>query len=121
MIFLTTAVYSLLGISRKMPFLLQLWDTPPSVLLPCICAGVLLAIGLRKVYLWSRLRHIPGPRLAAWSSGWQVAGVLSGQYHEWLKEAIDEHGASGLPAPHSQRGRRNGDLSSLSPASWIIT
>ncbi|KAI6769571.1 hypothetical protein HG530_004200 [Fusarium avenaceum] len=41
---------------------------------------------------WYRLRHIPGPTGAGWSSWWQLRGALSGRYHEHLKDAADKFG-----------------------------
>ncbi|KFA48553.1 hypothetical protein S40293_00417, partial [Stachybotrys chartarum IBT 40293] len=55
-------------------------------------AAILLCLGIRKIHLWYRLRHIPGPSSAAWSIWWQLSGALGGQYHERLKEAADEYG-----------------------------
>ncbi|KAF4980148.1 hypothetical protein FZEAL_3767 [Fusarium zealandicum] len=54
-----------------------------------ILAATLVA---RQFQRWHRLRHIPGPRFAAWSSWWQLRGALSGRYHQHLKDAADEHG-----------------------------
>ncbi|KAM0292219.1 hypothetical protein ACHAO9_003192 [Fusarium lateritium] len=44
---------------------------------------------IRRSY---RLRHIPGPARAGWSSWWQLRGALSGRYHEHLKNAADQFG-----------------------------
>ncbi|KAF4343210.1 pisatin demethylase (cytochrome P450) [Fusarium beomiforme] len=55
-------------------------------------ALLLLAQVIRLVRRWSRLRHIPGPTGAGWSSCWQCRGALSGRYHEHLKNAADQFG-----------------------------
>ncbi|KAL7811228.1 cytochrome P450 [Trichoderma aethiopicum] len=46
----------------------------------------------RRIYLWQRLRHIPGPPGAGWTIWWQLSGAMSGRYHERLKEAADTYG-----------------------------
>ncbi|PNP66730.1 hypothetical protein FNYG_13460 [Fusarium nygamai] len=53
---------------------------------------LLIAQSVRLVRRWSRLRHIPGPASAGWTSWWQCRGALSGRYHEHLKNAADEFG-----------------------------
>ncbi|KAF5558637.1 pisatin demethylase (cytochrome P450) [Fusarium mexicanum] len=53
---------------------------------------LLIAQLFRLVRRWSRLRHIPGPARAGWSSWWQCQGALSGRYHEHLKNAADQFG-----------------------------
>ncbi|KAF5020104.1 hypothetical protein F66182_7867 [Fusarium sp. NRRL 66182] len=57
-----------------------------------VIAIFLLALAFHLVQRWYRLRHIPGPSGAAWSSWWQLRGALSGRYHEHLKNAADEFG-----------------------------
>ncbi|TFB02282.1 hypothetical protein CCMA1212_005667 [Trichoderma ghanense] len=52
----------------------------------------LLVFLARRIYLWQRLRHIPGPPSAAWTIWWQLSGAMSGRYHERLKEAADTYG-----------------------------
>ncbi|KAH8734711.1 cytochrome P450 [Ilyonectria robusta] len=54
--------------------------------------GLIAAVLTRRVRRWSRLRHIPGPRIAGWSTWWQLRSALSGRYHERLKEQADLHG-----------------------------
>ncbi|KAH7207945.1 cytochrome P450 [Fusarium oxysporum] len=51
---------------------------------------LLIAQLFRLVRRWSRLRHIPGPASAGWTSWWQCRGALSGRYHEHLKNAADQ-------------------------------
>ncbi|KAJ3514671.1 hypothetical protein NM208_g15042 [Fusarium decemcellulare] len=53
---------------------------------------LITAIVARQVRRWYRLRHIPGPRGAGWSTWWQLNGALSGRYHEHLKDAADQFG-----------------------------
>ncbi|KAG4293831.1 hypothetical protein FPRO06_00416 [Fusarium proliferatum] len=53
---------------------------------------LLIAQLFRLVRRWSRLRHIPGPASAGWTSWWQCRGALSGRYHEHLKNAADQFG-----------------------------
>lgn len=74
-----------------MPLLPYLSDLPFASLLSAL---IFLTLCLHRVYLWHRLRHIPGPMLASWSVGWQLTGALSGRYHKWLKDAVDKHGKS---------------------------
>ncbi|KAM5355339.1 hypothetical protein ACJ41O_001985 [Fusarium nematophilum] len=57
-----------------------------------IVVGLFAGLVVRQVRRWHRLRHIPGPRLAGWSSWWQLNGALSGVYHEHLKDAADRFG-----------------------------
>ncbi|KAI8688953.1 hypothetical protein NCS55_00150600 [Fusarium keratoplasticum] len=58
-----------------------------------VAASVVIAgLGTRQFRRWHRLRHIPGPRGAGWSTWWQLSGALSGRYHEHLKQAADQFG-----------------------------
>ncbi|PTB68170.1 cytochrome P450 [Trichoderma citrinoviride] len=63
-----------------------------TVNLSAICLILLFAFLARRIYLWQRLRHIPGPPSAAWTIWWQLSGAMSGRYHERLKEAADTYG-----------------------------
>lgn len=54
--------------------------------------GLIAAVLTRRVRRWSRLRHIPGPSIAGWSTWWQLRSALGGRYHERLKEQADLHG-----------------------------
>jgi hypothetical protein len=57
--------------------------------------GIFLLVFVQIVRLirrWYRLRHIPGPTGAGWSSWWQLRGALSGRYHEDLKNVADQFG-----------------------------
>ncbi|OTA00524.1 hypothetical protein A9Z42_0006740 [Trichoderma parareesei] len=60
--------------------------------LSSICLVFFFAFIARSIYLWQRLRHIPGPPSAAWTIWWQLSGAMSGRYHERLKDAADTHG-----------------------------
>ncbi|KAJ3494719.1 hypothetical protein NLG97_g3900 [Lecanicillium saksenae] len=46
----------------------------------------------RQIWVWHRLRHIPGPWSASWSLWWQLRGAMSGDFPQILKETIDEYG-----------------------------
>ncbi|CAM1504386.1 Fc.00g019770.m01.CDS01 [Cosmosporella sp. VM-42] len=76
-----------------MALLVHLREAPSSTGL-VLGAAVALFVTLivRQVRLWHRLRHIPGPRLAGWSTWWQLREALSGRYHERLKHAAEVHG-----------------------------
>ena len=41
---------------------------------------------------WHRLRHIPGPPLAGWSAAWLLRTLLSGRFHEHMREASERYG-----------------------------
>ncbi|EGR50279.1 uncharacterized protein TRIREDRAFT_105768 [Trichoderma reesei QM6a] len=60
--------------------------------LSSICLVFFFVYIARSIYLWQRLRHIPGPPSAAWTIWWQLSGAMSGRYHERLKDAADTHG-----------------------------
>lgn len=68
----------------------------------------------RLIRRWYRLRHIPGPTGAGWSSWWQLRGALSGRYHEHLKDAADQFGT------FSQRILLNG-ITYTSKALWFAS
>ncbi|KAF4945581.1 hypothetical protein FGADI_11837 [Fusarium gaditjirri] len=61
-----------------------------------ICFQVTIVVLIVQVFYlvrrWSRLRHVPGPASAGWTSWWQCRGALSGCYHEHLKNAADQFG-----------------------------
>jgi hypothetical protein len=61
--------------------------------LSSICLVFFFVYIARSIYLWQRLRHIPGPPSAAWTIWWQLSGAMSGRYHERLKDAADTHGS----------------------------
>ena len=46
----------------------------------------------RSFRSWYRLRHIPGPRLASHSAAWLLRKLLSGRFHEHMREASDHYG-----------------------------
>ncbi|KAK1833684.1 cytochrome P450 monooxygenase lolP1 [Podospora conica] len=54
----------------------------------------LLTLGwaVRAVRSWRRLRHVPGPALAQWSSLWMVKRLSSGRFHEAMCEVMEEYG-----------------------------
>lgn len=68
--------------------------TDQSLINICLQVTLVLLIAqlFRLVRRWSRLRHIPGPASAGWTSWWQCRGALSGRYHEHLKNAADQFG-----------------------------
>ncbi|KAH6900409.1 cytochrome P450 [Thelonectria olida] len=76
-----------------MGLLIRLDSTPslPSLFVGAVLGLIVVAV-TRKVRRWSRLRHIPGPKLAAWSTWWQLREALGGRYHESLKEVADTYG-----------------------------
>ncbi|KAK3347091.1 cytochrome P450 [Lasiosphaeria hispida] len=55
---------------------------------------VLLSVSwvVGAVRSWNRMRHIPGPALARWSSAWMVRKLSSGRFHEHMCEAMEEYG-----------------------------
>ncbi|EEY14690.1 benzoate 4-monooxygenase cytochrome P450 [Verticillium alfalfae VaMs.102] len=55
-------------------------------------AGMLLSLLAHVYWAWYRLRHIPGPRWAAFSKWWMLRNTLSGKMHLALKRACDEYG-----------------------------
>ncbi|CRK38888.1 hypothetical protein BN1708_016685 [Verticillium longisporum] len=57
-----------------------------------VSAGMLLSLLAHVYRAWYRLRHIPGPRWAAFSKWWMLRNTLSGKMHLALKRACDEHG-----------------------------
>ncbi|KAK7404120.1 hypothetical protein QQX98_010078 [Neonectria punicea] len=75
-----------------MVLLLRLNSTPSSSLFLAVLLGLIAVAVAHRVQRWSRLRHIPGPRLAGWSTFWQLREALGGRYHESLKEVSDIYG-----------------------------
>lgn len=75
-----------------MPVLAALSRQSTGAWLSYACIATFIVVGVRRVRLWYRLRHIPGPRSAGWSLWWQLDGALSGKYHERLKAVADEYG-----------------------------
>lgn len=73
---------------------LHLWREIPSTstLLACVGVGLVIVLAARQIFLWHRLSHIPGPKFAGWSVGWQLYGAMGGRYHEKLREAADTYG-----------------------------
>ncbi|KAG9507987.1 hypothetical protein J7337_001544 [Fusarium musae] len=69
-----------------------LTDQPLTRICLRVTLVLLIAQLFRVVRRWSRLRHIPGPASAGWTSWWQCRGALSGRYHEHLKNAADQFG-----------------------------
>ncbi|EWG36348.1 hypothetical protein FVEG_00415 [Fusarium verticillioides 7600] len=69
-----------------------LTDQPLTKICLQVTLVLLVAQLFRVVRRWSRLRHIPGPASAGWTSWWQCRGALSGRYHEHLKNAADQFG-----------------------------
>ncbi|KAL6876781.1 cytochrome P450 [Trichoderma novae-zelandiae] len=65
-----------------------------TISLPNLCLIFLLVFVFlaRQIYLWQRLRHIPGPTSAGWTIWWQLSGAMSGRYHERLKDVADTYG-----------------------------
>ena len=61
-----------------------------------VIAILLITQIVRLIQRWYRLRHIPGPKGAAWSTWWQLRGALSGRYHERPKNAADQFGMKAL-------------------------
>ncbi|RXG49750.1 hypothetical protein VDGE_00407 [Verticillium dahliae] len=55
-------------------------------------SGMLLSLLAHVYRAWYRLRHIPGPRWAAFSKWWMLRNTLSGKMHLALKRACDEYG-----------------------------
>lgn len=77
-----------------------------------LVALVTLGWVVRAVHSWRRLRHVPGPALARWSSLWMVKRLSSGRFHEAMCEVMDEYGKSiyllspghlSFVQPHSRR------------------
>lgn len=67
---------------------------------------------VRAVHSWRRLRHVPGPALARWSSLWMVKRLSSGRFHEAMCEVMEEYGEffyllfpghASFVQPHSRR------------------
>lgn len=62
---------------------------------------ILLVLGLLGYYsastytTYRRLRHIPGPRVAAFSKWWMLRNTLGGSMHLALKEACETYGKRG--------------------------
>ncbi|KAH7027769.1 cytochrome P450 [Microdochium trichocladiopsis] len=56
--------------------------------------GVVLLAGtvIQTLRSWYRLRHVPGPFLASFSSAWMLRRSLSGRFHEHLREVGDTYG-----------------------------
>lgn len=75
-----------------------------------LVALVTLGWAVRAVHSWRRLRHVPGPALARWSSLWMVKRLSSGRFHEAMCEVMEEYGEFLSPGdsffvqPHSSHG-----------------
>ena len=70
-----------------------------------LIALVTLGWVVRAVHSWRRLRHVPGPALARWSSLWMVKRLSSGRFHEAMCDVMEEYGEFFylllLPSPSS--------------------
>ncbi|KAI1167081.1 cytochrome P450 [Nemania serpens] len=68
-------------------------DSPALVALLLYSIGLcLLAVVAHGFWSWQRLRHIPGPSLAGFSSVWMVRKSLTGRFHQHLRHVADNYG-----------------------------
>lgn len=50
------------------------------------------ALMFNRYLVWSRLRHIPGPRSAPFSNLWKLTSALSGRMPEALNDVCETYG-----------------------------
>jgi hypothetical protein len=55
-------------------------------------ALMITGLGVKRFFIWYRLRHIPGPQSASISVLWQLRNALSGRGHESLRELSESYG-----------------------------
>ncbi|KPM37142.1 hypothetical protein AK830_g9413 [Neonectria ditissima] len=84
-----------------MGLMLGLSSASSSSFLLTVFLGFTAAAVIRRIRQWSRLRHIPGPKLAGWSTCWQLKEALSGRYHDSLKRASDAYGEASYRLSYS--------------------
>lgn len=53
---------------------------------------VLLADIIRRVQRWYRLRHVPGPVLAGWTSLWATKRHLKDIYFDDISDLVENYG-----------------------------
>jgi len=46
----------------------------------------------RTIWVWRRLRHIPGPTLAGFSSLWLIRKQSSGRFCEHMRDVSEKYG-----------------------------
>lgn len=47
---------------------------------------------IARIHSYRRLRHVPGPRLAAWTNLWYIRAVLGCRLHVAVADALKEYG-----------------------------
>jgi len=57
-----------------------------------LVAAFLATYVVYSVWIWNRLRHIPGPFLGSISTLWMLNEALKGNYNEVLKQVADQYG-----------------------------
>ncbi|KAF7931596.1 uncharacterized protein EAE98_004332 [Botrytis deweyae] len=58
------------------------------------------ALTVNPYLVWSRLRHIPGPRLAPFSNLWKLKSALSGRMPEALNDVCETYGSLARIGPN---------------------
>ncbi|TGO42578.1 hypothetical protein BHYA_0007g00800 [Botrytis hyacinthi] len=59
-----------------------------------------IALIVNRYLVWSRLRHIPGPRLAPFSNLWKLTSALSGRMPEALNDVCETYGSLARIGPN---------------------
>ncbi|KAK4156004.1 cytochrome P450 [Chaetomidium leptoderma] len=70
-----------------------------SVILYYVLGFLLLVHAIRRVRGWYRLRHIPGPALAGWTSLWLTRRYLKGTFCQDVPALVDRYGPVVRVAP----------------------
>lgn len=65
-----------------------------SVILYYLLGFLLIIHAIRRVRGWYRLRHIPGPALAGWTSLWLTRRYLRGTFCQDVPDLVEKYGAS---------------------------
>lgn len=53
---------------------------------------LIVAFIANRVYIWYRLRHIPGPASAGFSMWWMLSNTMKGHMHLSLYDVCEEYG-----------------------------
>jgi hypothetical protein len=65
---------------------------PSSGLILYLLSLLLLAHVIQRVRGWYRLRHVPGPPLAGWTSLWLTKGFINGAFFQNVPALAEKYG-----------------------------
>ena len=87
-------------IFARLPENLIAW--PSTGLILYVLGLLLLAHVIQRVRGWYRLRHVPGPPLAGWTSLWLTKGFINGAFFQNVPALAEKYGEpSYVRMPHT--------------------